>query len=300
MRGHPPSLLDRRRHRGGPHLLAPAEGISIVPGKLAGEPHVRDTRIETRVLSALWETRLPGCKSSGGLYPDASDASIKRAIRLERQLQRKRIQTGSMSRPRKAVFPARSGLFPIRPIPNPCPTSNSTPFGKSTPTSPGDHEDWEVLREIKSRGGADGLITLDAGMLNQAKEMVVLKQTRLTLVVFRGHKQRSARRGRSADAPRAGKSPGASTGGGRKLWVLRKSPASPQSPLAGASKALAYARVDLTGGTGTSRSEFRRTPCCGAHLPRGRWPPRVSPFPSRPARGAPWTMSRGWPPRWRL
>ncbi len=71
----------------GPHLLAPAEGISIVPGKLAGEPHVRDTRIETRVLSALWERGFR-LQELGGLYPDASDASIKRAIRLERQLQR--------------------------------------------------------------------------------------------------------------------------------------------------------------------------------------------------------------------
>lgn len=71
----------------GPHLLAPAEGISIVPGKLAGEPHVRDTRIETRVLSALWERGFR-LEELGALYPDASGPSIKRAIRLERQLQR--------------------------------------------------------------------------------------------------------------------------------------------------------------------------------------------------------------------
>ncbi len=71
----------------GPHLLAPAEGISIVPGKLAGEPHVRDTRIETRVLSALWERGFR-LEALGAMYPDASGASIKRAIRLERQLRR--------------------------------------------------------------------------------------------------------------------------------------------------------------------------------------------------------------------
>ena len=71
----------------GPHLLTPAQGISIVPGKLAGEPHVRDTRIETRVLSALRE-RGYRLDQLVALYPDASEVSIKRAIRLERQLQR--------------------------------------------------------------------------------------------------------------------------------------------------------------------------------------------------------------------
>ncbi len=46
------------------------------------------------------------------------------------------------------------------------------------------HDDWEVLKELKVRGGVDGLITLDAGMLSLAKEMVDLHQTRLSLVVL--------------------------------------------------------------------------------------------------------------------
>ncbi len=71
----------------GPHLLTPAEGISIIPGKLAGEPHVRDTRIETRVLSALWDRGFRW-EQLGELYPDAGEAAIRRAIRLERQLNR--------------------------------------------------------------------------------------------------------------------------------------------------------------------------------------------------------------------
>ena len=49
-----------------------------------------------------------------------------------------------------------------------------------------DHEDWEVLRELKVRGGVDGLITLDRGMQQLEKEMVVLHQSRLPLVVFEG------------------------------------------------------------------------------------------------------------------
>lgn len=71
----------------GPHLLAPAKGISIIPGKLSGEPHVQDTRIETRVLRALWE-RGYRLEQLADLYPDASELSIRRAVRLERQLQR--------------------------------------------------------------------------------------------------------------------------------------------------------------------------------------------------------------------
>ena len=71
----------------GPHLLTPAPGIRIIPGKLAGQPHVRHTRIETRALSALWGRGFR-LKQLGELYPDASEASIRRAIRLERQLRR--------------------------------------------------------------------------------------------------------------------------------------------------------------------------------------------------------------------
>lgn len=47
-----------------------------------------------------------------------------------------------------------------------------------------DHEDWEVLRELRLRGGVDSFITLDSRMLNLAKEMAVLCQARLSMVVF--------------------------------------------------------------------------------------------------------------------
>jgi hypothetical protein len=47
-----------------------------------------------------------------------------------------------------------------------------------------DHDDWEVLQKLKARGGVDGFITLDADMLELPREMVVLHQTRLTLIVI--------------------------------------------------------------------------------------------------------------------
>jgi hypothetical protein len=47
-----------------------------------------------------------------------------------------------------------------------------------------DHEDWEVMRELRARGGVDGWITIDRKMLSLEKEMVVLHQTRLSQVVF--------------------------------------------------------------------------------------------------------------------
>lgn len=89
-----------------------------------------------------------------------------------------------MTRPRKAVFLLDQD-FPNPSIPD-LPDVDLRPLRDVHPDLIRDHDDWEVLREIRRRGGVDGLITLDAGMLSQPKEMVVLRQTRLTLVVFRG------------------------------------------------------------------------------------------------------------------
>ncbi len=89
-----------------------------------------------------------------------------------------------MTRPRKAVFLLDQD-FPNPSIPD-LPDIDLRPLRDVHPDLIRDHDDWEVLREIRRRGGVDGLITLDAGMLSQPKEMVVLRQTRLTLVVFRG------------------------------------------------------------------------------------------------------------------
>jgi hypothetical protein len=46
-----------------------------------------------------------------------------------------------------------------------------------------DHDDWEVLYELRARGGVDGFITGDANMLKLEKEMCVLHQSNLALIV---------------------------------------------------------------------------------------------------------------------
>ncbi len=50
-----------------------------------------------------------------------------------------------------------------------------------------DLDDWQLLRELHLHArGWDGLITNDDAMLSLAKEMTVLSQTGLTLVVAKG------------------------------------------------------------------------------------------------------------------
>lgn len=50
-----------------------------------------------------------------------------------------------------------------------------------------DLADWELLRELhRHQRPWDGLVTNDDAMLSLAKEMTVLQQTRLTLVVAKG------------------------------------------------------------------------------------------------------------------
>jgi hypothetical protein len=49
-----------------------------------------------------------------------------------------------------------------------------------------DHEDWEVLHGLNRRGDVDGFITNDAGMLELPREMVVLHDSGLTLIITDG------------------------------------------------------------------------------------------------------------------
>ncbi len=63
------------------------------------------------------------------------------------------------------------------------PDVNIRPLREVHPDLIADHEDWEVLHQLRVRGGVDGFITLDTGMLNLPREMVVLQQTKLKLVV---------------------------------------------------------------------------------------------------------------------
>lgn len=69
----------------GPDLMRPRPNLRIIPGKLAGSPHIEDTRIETCAIGALEEA---GCSTDNilMLYPYISRAQIEQSIDLEKQL----------------------------------------------------------------------------------------------------------------------------------------------------------------------------------------------------------------------
>jgi uncharacterized protein (DUF433 family) len=69
----------------GPDLHAPRPRLRIVPGKLGGSPHIRQTRLETQ---ALWALESRGFSSAKiyRLYPDVDQVAVNEAIDLERQL----------------------------------------------------------------------------------------------------------------------------------------------------------------------------------------------------------------------
>lgn len=69
----------------GPHLLTPRPQLRILPGKLGGEPHIQDTRIETRAVSALIQ-RGYEAEQIIELYPFLDVASVEQAVDLEEQL----------------------------------------------------------------------------------------------------------------------------------------------------------------------------------------------------------------------
>jgi uncharacterized protein (DUF433 family) len=80
-----PFKLDLSRP-GGPDLVEPRPRVRIVPGKLAGAPHVKDTRVETEALAALLTRGLDNVRI-GRLYPILNAEDIHDALDLERQLQ---------------------------------------------------------------------------------------------------------------------------------------------------------------------------------------------------------------------
>ncbi len=69
----------------GPDLLQPRPQIRIVPGKLAGEPHVQRTRVETRALSAL-AARAFSVDEIASMYPFLGSSAVEEALDLESQL----------------------------------------------------------------------------------------------------------------------------------------------------------------------------------------------------------------------
>jgi len=75
------------RSHGGPHLLRPREHLRIVPGKVAGQPHVQGTRLGTRSIYAL-AVRGYSLEQIEQLYPGDPRVALEEAIDLERQLER--------------------------------------------------------------------------------------------------------------------------------------------------------------------------------------------------------------------
>jgi uncharacterized protein (DUF433 family) len=71
----------------GPDLQRPRPDLRIVPGKLAGSPHVYRTRVETQALAAL-SRRGMAQGNIYKLYPALEPAAVNQALDLERQLDR--------------------------------------------------------------------------------------------------------------------------------------------------------------------------------------------------------------------
>jgi len=65
------------------------------------------------------------------------------------------------------------------------PEADLVPLQQIDPALTRRHEDWEILLELYKQG-YDGFITADSSMLALPKELAVLIQTRLTLVVAEG------------------------------------------------------------------------------------------------------------------
>lgn len=70
----------------GPDLVTPRPRLRIVPGKLAGAPHVHRTRIETEALAALRRRGMTVGKINA-LYPAIDIADVEDALDLECELQ---------------------------------------------------------------------------------------------------------------------------------------------------------------------------------------------------------------------
>jgi uncharacterized protein (DUF433 family) len=69
----------------GPDLARPSQFVRIVPRKLAGAPHIVETRVETQALHTL-EVRGFSHDRIARLYPALDPAAIEDALRVERQL----------------------------------------------------------------------------------------------------------------------------------------------------------------------------------------------------------------------
>jgi uncharacterized protein (DUF433 family) len=71
----------------GPDLVRPRPHLRIVPGKVAGEPHIDGSRLTTRTVAALAARGLDAAHIAG-LFPDQNKTAIAEAIELEAALAR--------------------------------------------------------------------------------------------------------------------------------------------------------------------------------------------------------------------
>lgn len=69
----------------GPDLVQPRPHLRIVPGKVAGEPHLEGSRLTTVTIAALAD-RGYDAEAIARLYPDENLDAIREAIELERVL----------------------------------------------------------------------------------------------------------------------------------------------------------------------------------------------------------------------
>lgn len=69
----------------GPDLVRPRSDLRIVPGKVAGQPHIVRTRITSLAVRALWVAGYTMGQVCS-LYPEQARASLEQAISLEDQL----------------------------------------------------------------------------------------------------------------------------------------------------------------------------------------------------------------------
>jgi len=69
----------------GPDLLRPRPRLRIVPGKMSGEPHLRDSRVTTLAVAAH-SRRGYSDEQLGALYADQDVEALREAVELEASL----------------------------------------------------------------------------------------------------------------------------------------------------------------------------------------------------------------------
>ncbi len=69
----------------GPHLVRPRPSLRIIPGRVAGQPHLKGSRLTTLAVAAMFD-RGYSLDDIAHLYPDEDRGGIAEAVDLELQL----------------------------------------------------------------------------------------------------------------------------------------------------------------------------------------------------------------------